>query len=96
MGSSARVSRQVSCTFWCYNTCLFLNVLLSQMKVRDQRKKKGVNPQNAKSIIHVPCTRTLGAQGADRHSPRECAPGAHGALTRSCTCTRQARQLWQR
>lgn len=56
MGSSARVSRQVSCTFWCYNTCLFLNVLLSQMKVRDQRKKKGVNPQrtqNPSSTYHV-------------------------------------------
>ena len=57
MGSSARVSRQVSCTLWCYNTCLFLNVLLSQMKVRDQRKKKkGVNPQrtqNPSSTYHV-------------------------------------------
>ena len=56
MGSSARVSRQVSCTFWCYNTYLFLNVLLSQMKVRDQRKKKGVNPQrtqNPSSTYHV-------------------------------------------
>lgn len=56
MGSSARVSRQVSCTLWCYNTYLFLNVLLSQMKVRDQRKKKGVNPQrtqNPSSTYHV-------------------------------------------
>lgn len=56
MGSSARVSRQVSCTLWCYNTCLFLNVLLSQMKVRDQRKKKSVNPQrtqNPSSTYHV-------------------------------------------
>ena len=56
MGSSARVSRQVSCTFWCYNTCLFLNVLLSQMKVRDQRTKKGVNPQrtqNPSTTYHV-------------------------------------------
>lgn len=56
MGSSARVSRQDSCTLWCYNTCLFLNVLLSQMKVRDQRKKKGVNPQrtqNPSSTYHV-------------------------------------------
>lgn len=57
MGSSARVSREDSCTLWCYNTCLFLNVLLSQMKVRDQRKKKkGVNPQrtqNPSSTYHV-------------------------------------------
>lgn len=57
MGSSARVSRQVSCTLWCYNTYLFLNVLLSQMKVRDQRKKKGVNPQKTQnpssSTYHV-------------------------------------------
>lgn len=56
MGSSACVSRQDSCTPWCCNTCLFLNVLLSQIKVRDQRKKKGVNSQrtqNPSTTYHV-------------------------------------------